>query len=133
MKTDAVLDSFAILTFLNREPGHETVKQLLRQASNHHIKLYINQINVGECFYIIHRARSAKTAEDFLVTLQTLPIEVIGNNFQDVIEAARIKAQYPLSYADAFVIATAIKLEFPVLTGDPEFKQVEHLANIRWL
>ena len=37
-----------------------------------------------------------------------------------ILEAARIKADYPMSYADAFAAATAIQLGAPLWTGDPE-------------
>ena len=37
-----------------------------------------------------------------------------------ILEAARMKAQHRLSYADAFAVATARLLGAPVLTGDPE-------------
>jgi len=50
-----------------------------------------------------------------------------------VIDAARIKAEYPLSFADCFAIAIARCQKAAVLTGDPEFKKVEHLVKIEWL
>jgi hypothetical protein len=37
--------------------------------------------------------------------------------------AARIKAQCPLAYADAFAIATAAAHDAVLLTGDPEITQ----------
>jgi ribonuclease VapC len=37
-----------------------------------------------------------------------------------VLEAARLKARFPISYADAFAVATARAEGGPVLTGDPE-------------
>jgi ribonuclease VapC len=73
-------------------------------------------------------------AEYFLDTvLVGLPILLVQNDFQDVIDAARIKAEYPLSFADCFAVATAIRESAIILTGDPEFKKIEHLAKIEWL
>ena len=37
-----------------------------------------------------------------------------------VLEAARIKADHPMAYADAFAAATAIAHNATLLTGDPE-------------
>lgn len=48
------------------------------------------------------------------VTLPELPTEA------RVIEAARIKAEHPLAYADAFAAATAIAHDAVLWTGDPE-------------
>jgi ribonuclease VapC len=53
--------------------------------------------------------------------------------FDHVIEAARIKAHHPLSFADCFAVATAARENAIVVTGDPEFKAVEKLVEIEWL
>ncbi len=50
-----------------------------------------------------------------------------------MLEAAKIKGQYPVSYADAFAIATAIRLEAVVVTADPEYHSVSKLLEILWL
>ncbi len=62
-----------------------------------------------------------------------LPIVTVPNDFEHVIHAARIKAEYPLSFSDCFAVATARREKAIVLTGDQEFKKVEHLVNIEWL
>ena len=73
-------------------------------------------------------------ADYFLDTvLAGLPIVSVPNNFEHVIEAARIKAEYPLSFSDCFAVATARRENAIVFTGDPEFKKVEHLVKIEWL
>lgn len=47
--------------------------------------------------------------------------------------AGKIKANYSLSVGDAFVVASAIDERAKILTGDPEFKQVENVVDIKWL
>ncbi len=47
--------------------------------------------------------------------------------------AARIKAEHPLSYADAFAAALAQELGASLVMGDPEFKTVESTVNVMWL
>ena len=132
-KTPKVLDSFALLAFLNKEAGFEQVRTLLRTAEAAGAPLLMNEINVGEVFYIIAKARSLEKAEDFLHRLATLPVKPVSNTFPDVLEAARVKAQFPLSYADAFTVSTALRSQAIVITGDPEFHTVEHLVEILWL
>ncbi len=46
---------------------------------------------------------------------------------------AEYKAQYPLSYADCFALSSAIEHKAVLVTGDPEFKKVEHLVKMFWL
>ena len=50
-----------------------------------------------------------------------------------VFKAAEYKAQYSISYADCFVLASAIEQKAAIVTGDPEFRKVEHLADIIWV
>lgn len=50
-----------------------------------------------------------------------------------VLAAAKIKADFPMAYADALAVATAIREDAVVVTGDPEFAAVEHLVQIDWL
>jgi ribonuclease VapC len=94
----------------------------------------MNEINVGETYYIVFRQRGVENAEYFLETiLAGLPIALVHNDFHDVIEAARAKAEYPLSFAGCFAVVTARRESATILTGDPEFRRIEHLVPIEWL
>lgn len=128
-----MLDSFAMLAFLNKESGFAKVKSLLQAAERSRQPLLMNEINIGEVYYVTAKDRSPEHAEDFLHRLELLPIQAVDNSFAEVLEAARLKAGFPVSYADAFAIATAIRMNAAVVTGDPEFRQVEHLVAIDWL
>ena len=131
MNRKRVLDSYALLAYLKKEDRYEEVKALLATKG---AVLFMNEINLGECFYIIARERGLDKAEDFIQTiLPSLPITRRGNTFQDILEAAKIKATYPLCYADCFAIQTSLRENAPVVTGDPEFQQAEKLVKIDWL
>jgi len=126
-----VLDSFALLAYLKMEGKFSKVKaHLISQDST----LLMNEINIGETYYILARERSSEKADYFINTiLPSLPIRRVSNTFQDVLEAARIKAAYSISFADCFAVATAIREKAVVITGDPEFKKVAHLIEIDWV
>ena len=131
MNRKRVLDSYALLAYLKKEDKYERIKGLL---SSKDTVLFMNEINIGECFYILARERTIDKAEYFIHSvLPNLPISKISNTFQDIIEAARIKAKHPLSYADCFVIQTSLRENAPLITGDPEFKKADKLVQIEWL
>lgn len=131
MKKRSLLDSFALLAYLKQEDNYEIVKNLLSSKKN---QTLMNEINIGETFYVLARERGLEMAEYFInVILPNLPIANIGNTFRDVIHAATIKAQYPISYADSFAVATAIRENAIIVTGDPDFKHVEKIVKIEWL
>lgn len=133
MKRTSLLDSFAMLAFLNKEKGFEKVRELMRAAQLSSTPLLMNEINIGEVYYMTAKARSPELAEEFLRRFETLPIQPISNSFADVLQAASMKARFPISYADAFAVATATRMHATVVTGDPEFRRVEHLVAIDWV
>ncbi len=133
MTKPSVLDSFALLAYLAREPGFQTVRALLRDAEATERALIMNEINVGEVYYRIAKDRSPAKADAFLRILEALPIRVLGNTFAQVVDAARLKAQYPIAYADALALATAIRERAMLVTGDPEFRAIGNLVEIRWI
>jgi predicted nucleic acid-binding protein len=133
-KTKKVLDSYAVLAFLNGEIGSDRVRDLLAEARQTGENLLMNEINIGETFYILSRKRGPEKAEYFIETiLSGLPIRRVANDYEHVIAAARLKAEYPLSYADCLAVATAVREGATVLTGDPEFKCVERIVPVEWL
>ena len=134
MNRKRLLDSYALLAYLNKEAGFEKVKTHLAVAQESGNFIIMNEINIGETYYILHRKRGAEKADYFIDTvLEGLPILRIPNDFGAIIAAARIKAEYPLSFADCFVVVSAQREDAVVLTGDPEFKKVEHLIEVEWV
>ena len=68
-----------------------------------------------------------------LALLDQLPIAILPVDDLLVREAAEIKVEYPIAYADAFCAALAQRHQGEVLTGDPEFKAIEKLVAVQWL
>lgn len=55
------------------------------------------------------------------------------NGFDDVIEAARLKAGHAVAFADCFAAATALRERAVLVTGDPEFAKFGGALKIDWL
>ena len=128
-----VLDSFAVLAYLEGEASMATVTMRLRQAENEQCFIYLSIINLGEVLYITERERGINQARAVLAAVEQLPLELLPANRESVLAAAHVKASHPLSYADAFVVAVAQAKQAIILTGDPEFRTVEHLVSVEWL
>jgi predicted nucleic acid-binding protein len=128
-----LLDSFALLAYLNNERGKLRVEAIMEQAEKRQCRILMCMINLGEVLYTVERRRGFGAAQKTLMLSQSLPIKILEVTNDLVLEAAHIKASHPLSYADAFVAATAIHHKAIVLTGDPEFESVETLVTVEWL
>jgi len=93
----------------------------------------LSVINWGEFYYIIKRKVGKRKAEEALILLEQLPVTILSVDEKLVKEAAEIKSDYAVSYADAFCIATAQRSNGQIFTNDPEFKLVKHLVDVIWL
>jgi ribonuclease VapC len=128
-----VLDSFALLAFLQDEPPASRIEKLLESAGKQKYRLFLSLINLGELLYITERRGGVARAQDTLALIYQLPIEIVPADEQTVFAAAHIKANHSISYADAFAVAIAMREEATILTGDPEFRSVETFVHIEWL
>ena len=128
-----VLDSFALLAYLQDEPVAARMEKLLENAEKGKCQLFFSIINLGELLYVIERRGGVAKAQDALALIRQLPIDVVPADEQMVFAAAHIKANHTLSSADAFVVALAIQENANILTGDPEFQTVKNLATVEWL
>ncbi len=133
MSKKLVLDRFALVSLFHKEPGWEKVRAALYEQQRAGTKAFLNWVNWGEFFYIVKRKVGSTRAAEALHLLEQLPIELVPVDLALVRDAAELKSEYAISYADAFCIATARRLSATVLTSDPEFHAVEHLITVRWL
>ena len=88
--------------------------------------------NVVESRWVDHTASDDWGGAVNLTAGQTLPITIEAPDADDIWNAALLKAQYPISYADAFAAALAQKYACPLVTGDPEFRSIG-LLDIDWI
>ncbi|MGZ9165867.1 MAG: PIN domain-containing protein [Anaerolineales bacterium] len=128
-----ILDTFALLAYLQDEPAASRIEKLLENARQGKCRLYLSTINLGEILYITERRGGVAKVQDVLALLRQLPVEALPADEQTIFAAAHIKANYSVSYADAFAIVAAQTVGGTLLTGDPEFGAVEELVNIEWL
>ena len=128
-----VLDTFALLAYLQDEAGASRVESLLKNAANEKCRLFVSIINLGEMLYIIERRGGVTKSQDALALIRQLPIEVLPADEQAVFDAAHIKAGHTLSYADAFAVVAAIRNSAVLLTSDSEFESVLSLIDVEWL
>ena len=128
-----VLDSWAMLAYLEGEPAAREVRQILRRARNKELLALFSLINYGECLYIIEREQGLKQAQRAVGIIDQLALHIVPIDRTLVFAAASVKARFSLSYADAFCVAVAKRNNARIVTGDPEFRAVESETAIHWL
>ncbi|MBC8019298.1 MAG: type II toxin-antitoxin system VapC family toxin [Verrucomicrobia bacterium] len=128
-----LLDSFALLRFFQNEPGNEPVKAILESTQNGAACAMLNVINMGEIIYTVQRRFGQKSKLDVVMNIGRLGIVILPATNDVVFRAAELKARFAMSYADTFAVASAMEHDATLVTGDPEFRQVEKLVKIFWI
>jgi predicted nucleic acid-binding protein len=128
-----VLDSWALLCYLEQEPGFEKVIELFEKAVESSRPLLMCIVNWGEVYYQVARRFGDAKAQEVESLIQTFPITLVEANKELTREAARIKATKHMAYADCFAVALARLKKAELYTGDPEFKMVEKDIKVVWL
>lgn len=128
-----VLDSYAILAFLEDEPGAEIVEKALRETAAGKAEGFLSVINWGEVYYTVMREMGQEKAEEIAELLATYPLQIMAADQPLTKLAAQFKGRHRIAYADCFAAALAKQQKAVVLTGDPEFRLLEKEIKISWL
>lgn len=131
-----VLDSYALIGYLENEPFSQRIEQFLRSAKRGDTLLYLHAIHLGEVYYIILREQGQKSADLAYSRIKAFPVTFISDIDEELlITAAALKANYPISYADSFAAGLAIVKKCPLISGDPEFVALESgkMITVEWL
>lgn len=115
-----------------RQPATDIVKGLFAEAEAGTARLFMSAINVGEVYYYVCKYHSETLAESWRESSRTLPVTIEVPTLDEIWEAARLKGNYPIAYADAFAAALALKYRSPLVTGDPEFRSIAEL-ELDWI
>lgn len=110
-----VLDSWAVLRYLEDEGSAAAAVADLLDGG----RPLMSWINLGEVHYVLRRLHGE---DDAIETVRDLR-QVVDARLPDerlILDAARIKADQPMSYADTFAAALAVTHDAELWTGDPE-------------
>lgn len=128
-----VLDSWAVLAFLQAESAGQKIADLISDALDQNVPLLMSVVNVGEVWYIFAREISEAEADKSVDVLRHMGVEFVDVDWKLVRQAAAYKSNRKMSYADCFAAALAKEHKAELVTGDKEFKQVESEVQIHWV
>ena len=128
-----VLDSFALIAFFENELGADKVAEILRDINRNKVRGFMSVINWGEIYYNTIREAGVEEAEKVMEQFSKHSIQLIDADKDLTYRAAKIKAIYPIAYADCFAAALSSKLKATVVTGDPGFEKLSPEFSICWI
>jgi predicted nucleic acid-binding protein len=131
-----VLDSWPFVESILRKVRVPRLDALFEQAAKSERILLMSEMNLGEVFYLVAKHKGdIPRAEAALRIIHRLPIQFVPVEDGTVLRAARLKAQYQLSYADCFCALLAIEYDASILTGDPDFQKLasDGVLKVDWV
>jgi PIN domain nuclease of toxin-antitoxin system len=129
-----VLDSSALLRFIDYEAGADRVRTVLRECVFGQSEVCISAVQWGEVAGKL-RKRLGPGNETYALTA-ALPEEakIVPATADRAVHAAQLKVDRNLAYADGFALDLAMESQdYMLLTADDGFKSVEDLARIEFL
>jgi len=120
-----VLDASALMTYFEKRPGADKVKELFAQAIDGKTELLMSVVNWGEVYYSIWRSRGEAAAKEALGYVAQLPIEIVDADKELTKVAAELRARHKLPYADCFGAALAKVRKAAIATADRDFAAVK--------
>jgi predicted nucleic acid-binding protein len=130
---DVVLDTSAIFAVLRDEPGSDLVEARLNDAAAGKALIAASFVSLTEIFYNTIQLADRKRADELLAIVKSWPIKFIYPDEALCLAAGEIKALFPLSFADAFVAATARETNALLLHKDPEFESLRGTLKLKAL
>jgi len=128
-----VFDTSAFLTLTGEEPGADTVQEFITDALAGEIDLRASFVSLTEVEYITRQAKGEEVARQRLADIKALPIQWLHSDETLCGEAAKLKAAHKVSFADAFVAATAKRLDATLVHKDPEFNALAGVIKLHGL
>jgi len=130
-----VIDACAFISYYNKEPGGEVVKNLITDAVTGDSAIMIHRINLFEVYYDLFRSGGEDMTNDAMSDMDDFPIGIIDMVSEELMkEAARFKLKYKVSVADAFALATAKLENATIVTADHhEFDPIEVAGELSFL
>jgi predicted nucleic acid-binding protein len=85
------------------------VEEWLAKAEQKETDIFVSVVNLGEVYYRMQKVGQPEAAEEFLqdIRIRAIPIKMTLATNGRVRAAAKLKARYPIAYADRFAAALA--------------------------
>lgn len=120
-----VLDTSALLCYIEEEDGTEVVDDLIVKAEKEQAFLFVSFVSFTEVYYISWQNKGKELAQARIYLINHLAIERVESSKELSLIAGEFKAENKISFADAWIAALAKEKDAILVHKDPEFEQLE--------
>jgi predicted nucleic acid-binding protein len=126
------LDACSAIAYFRHETGADVLQEIIEQPTSF---LAMHVCKLGEVYYDFFRSDGVAAAHLAWSNTLALPLELRRDSDDAFIQRVGvIKVEEHVSFADAFALALAERLDLPLLTTDHhEFDAVEQKGHFRFV
>jgi predicted nucleic acid-binding protein len=129
-----ILDSSAILRYLDDEPGAARVAEIIKSHLGGRNTVIISALHWGEVAGITCKARGRQAMDLALSRLHAFGLEIVSADADRAVRASLVKLKRGIPYVDAFGVELAADSADRVLvTADFDFKSASRDVAIEFL
>ena len=120
-----VFDTSAWFALIEDEAGADVVQSILESTRSGDVDIFVSFMSFMEVFYITLQEHEIEEAQARVRLMESLPIRRVESSVSLCESAARLKARYRMSVADAWIAALAQEKDATLLHKDPEFECIQ--------
>jgi predicted nucleic acid-binding protein len=120
-----IFDSSAFLTLFEKEEGMETIRDLLFKSLKGQVEIFASFVSYTEIYYTTYQIEGELLALQRFNMITKLKITRVDSSVELSLLAGKLKAIHKLSFADAWIAATAFELDAILVHKDPEFLELK--------
>lgn len=119
-----VLDTSALLTYIEDEEGSENVEELLVKAEKGNAEIYIAFVSLTEVYYITIQEKDEIEALERIKLIQSLSVKLVESYENLNLAAGKLKSANRISLADSYIAALCQEYQGILVHKDPEFEKL---------
>jgi predicted nucleic acid-binding protein len=101
------LDTSAVIRYIDNEPGHQRIRELLDLRENGDIALQICATHWSEAIYVLLRRLRPPSPDTVRRQLESLALDIVPVTQDRAMRAAQIRFRYSIPFADSFGVELA--------------------------
>jgi PIN domain nuclease of toxin-antitoxin system len=129
-----VLDSSALIRYIDDEAGADRVEEILSACAGLRVNAAVSAVQWGEVAGNLRKRFGALEEKRILSALLPSEAEIVPADGERAVRAAALRVDRKIAYADAFAVNLAMDSpDHLLVTADYGFKDVADLARIEFL
>lgn len=129
-----ILDASAILRYLDNESGADRVAAIIKAHISGEARVIVSDLHWGEVAGIVYKRHGADTMEKVMLRLDAMGIDSAPVTRERAVDAAILKVQTGIPYADALGVELASDSgEHILVTADFDVRPAADRVRIEFL